>query len=137
VSMTVLFLKCSSNFFYFTHDLFSFSLSSRLSGGDDDAHGNQTVLEAALNGANATWEITRYSGVEHGFTEWGSDAFSLKADVRSWESMLTALQELMVAPVNCTSTNSCEEVSTPSSNAPRGYLAFSTIAFGVLIALLV
>jgi len=32
------------------------------SGGEDDAHGNNTELEISLNGANATWEITRYSG---------------------------------------------------------------------------
>ena len=32
------------------------------SGGEDDAHGNNTELELMLNGGNATWEITRYSG---------------------------------------------------------------------------
>ncbi len=32
-----------------------------LSGGVDDAHGNTTELEAHLDGASATWEITRYS----------------------------------------------------------------------------
>ena len=31
------------------------------SGGIDDAHGNNTELEMALDGANSTWEITRYS----------------------------------------------------------------------------
>lgn len=31
------------------------------SGGVDDAHGNNTELEMALDSANATWEITRYS----------------------------------------------------------------------------
>jgi dienelactone hydrolase len=31
------------------------------SGGEDDAHGNNTELEMSLNNANATWEITRYS----------------------------------------------------------------------------
>jgi Dienelactone hydrolase family len=71
-----------------------------LSGGDDDAHGNQTELEAALNAANALWEITRYSGVVHGFTKWDSTAaYSLKADYRSWESMLTAFEQLMPIPV--------------------------------------
>ena len=32
-----------------------------LSGGVDDAHGNATELEAHLDGASATWEISRYS----------------------------------------------------------------------------
>ena len=31
------------------------------SGGTDDAHGNPTQLELALDNANATWEISRYS----------------------------------------------------------------------------
>jgi Dienelactone hydrolase family len=31
------------------------------SGGEDDAHGNNTELELMLNGGNATWEISRYS----------------------------------------------------------------------------
>jgi hypothetical protein len=34
-----------------------------LSGGDDGAHGNQTIMEDAFNGGNADWEITRYAGV--------------------------------------------------------------------------
>jgi dienelactone hydrolase len=43
------------------------------SGGDDAAHGNQTILEQALDDANAEWEISRYSGVVHGFTVWSDD----------------------------------------------------------------
>jgi hypothetical protein len=82
-----------------------------LSGGDDDAHGNQTELEAALNAGNATWEITRYSGVVHGFTDWYSDGYSLKADYRSWESMLTSFAELMPVPVKVGETRA--PVSSP------------------------
>jgi hypothetical protein len=33
---------------------------SSLSGGDDDAHGNQTVMEMLFDEGNAEWEITRY-----------------------------------------------------------------------------
>jgi Dienelactone hydrolase family len=74
--------------------------SISLSGGDDDAHGNQTEFEAALNAGNAIWEITRYSGVVHGFTKWdAADAYSLKADVRSWESMMTTFEQLLPVPV--------------------------------------
>jgi len=70
-----------------------------LSGGDDDAHGNQTVLEAALNTIDVDWEISRYSGVVHGFTVWDSeDAYSLRADTRSWDSMLSVFDELLDGP---------------------------------------
>jgi Dienelactone hydrolase family len=75
-----------------------FCFDHSLSGGDDDAHGNQTLLEAALNGGNATWEITRYSGVDHGFTDWTASAYNLKADYRSWQSMQTTFAELMPVP---------------------------------------
>jgi hypothetical protein len=77
-------------------DIFPYTLIA--SGGIDDAHGNQTELEAALNSGNANWEITRYSGVDHGFTDWQSDAYSVSADVRSWEAMMTAMKELGLAP---------------------------------------
>ena len=79
--------------------MLSFSvLLYRLSGGADDAHGNQTELEAALNEGNATWETTRYAGVEHGFTVWGNDGYSLVADYRSWQSMKHAFEERMPVP---------------------------------------
>lgn len=42
-----------------TDDIYPYVLVQ--SGGADDAHGNNTELEMALDGANATWEITRYS----------------------------------------------------------------------------
>ena len=40
------------------------------SGGIDDAHGNTTELEMALDSANATWEISRYSSKSI-FVLWG------------------------------------------------------------------
>jgi len=51
-----------------------------------------------LTQGNAEWEITRYSGVEHGFTAWGGGGYSLTADYRSWESMLTAFEEILPVP---------------------------------------
>jgi Dienelactone hydrolase family len=81
------------------------------SGGADDAHGNQTVLESAMNQANTTWEITRYSGVGHGFTSWSSTAYSPKADYRSWQSMLTVMEELM--PLSTSAANITTNVTTP------------------------
>jgi hypothetical protein len=77
-----------------------------------------------LNAANADWEITRYSGVVHGFTNWDStDAYSLKADYRSWESMLTAFEELMPIPVALLANATPSDFSSlvPSqSPAPSG-----------------
>jgi dienelactone hydrolase len=39
-----------------------------LSGGDDDATSDIMDLELTLDGAEAPWEITRYSGIQHAFT---------------------------------------------------------------------
>ena len=73
-----------------------------LSGGEDDAHGNQTILEDSLNMGNADWEITRYSGVFHGFTDFDGDAYNLNADIRSWTAMLSAMEMLMASPMPAT-----------------------------------
>ena len=43
-----------------------------LSGGDDDACTDASVLEDTLDAAGDTCEITRYSDVEHGFTNFDS-----------------------------------------------------------------
>jgi len=67
------------------------------SGGVDDAHGNTTELEAHLDGASATWEITRYSYARHGFTKWGtgeSSPYQAMADSRSWMSMMSLMETL-------------------------------------------
>lgn len=39
-----------------------------LSGGEDDATSDVMDLEITFDNVNASWEITRYSGIEHGFT---------------------------------------------------------------------
>merc|ERR1712176_1496704 len=64
------------------------------SGGIDDAHGNTTELEMQLDGAGATWEITRYSNTPHGFTKWGSGRYDAMADSRSWDSMMTLFADM-------------------------------------------
>jgi hypothetical protein len=98
-----------------------------LSGGADDSHGNQTQLESALNDANATWEISRYSGVVHGYTVWGSGAYNLNADARSWESMMTAFYEKMMMPerivVNVRDETSAGTISLFSWSAIAGAIA--------------
>jgi len=71
-----------------------------LSGGEDQAHGNQTYLESVLNDNAAEWEITRYSGVVHGFTVWdNANAYNLNADARSWTDMLTGIEAKVGKPM--------------------------------------
>jgi len=55
-----------------------------LSGGEDDASTDVMDLEKTLDAANATWEITRYSDVEHAFTKFDDDRYDEWADMRSW-----------------------------------------------------
>jgi dienelactone hydrolase len=64
-----------------------------LSGGDDDASSEIMDLEHALDSANATWEITRYSGIEHAFSVFSDDRYNAFADTRSSESMYDFLRE--------------------------------------------
>jgi len=59
-----------------------------LSGGNDDAGTAVEALEEGLKSANATWQITRYSNIEHGFTNFVSDdRYNEWADERSWSEM--------------------------------------------------
>lgn len=44
-----------------------------LSGGEDDTASEVFDLEAKLDAANSTWEVTRYSGIEHAFTKWDDE----------------------------------------------------------------
>jgi len=99
--------------------------ATSLSGGDDDAHGNQTTLEAALNGIDADWEITRYSGVVHGFTKWDSeDAYSVMADTRSWDSMLSIFEELMDGPTPVSGGQEAQDDSSSTAPSPNKMGAF-------------
>jgi len=68
-----------------------------LSGGVDDAHGNTTELELHLDAANATWEISRYSNAQHGFTGWSSPAYQPMADSRSWMSTMSLFETMVGA----------------------------------------
>lgn len=105
-----------------------------LSGGEDDAHGNQTILEAALNGNNAEWEISRYSGVFHGFTLWESSAYNRNADLRSWSAMMSAFHDRMKVPLKVTASNGSDaggEQAVPSVTS--GYEALSTLCMQRII----
>lgn len=103
-----------------------------LSGGIDDAHGNQTVLEGSLNNASADWEITRYAQVDHGFTDWEAEAYNLMADARSWESMMLAFEETLPLPSSMSSTPS----PTATSAAFDPSIAFSSVAFMTLFSMI-
>jgi hypothetical protein len=96
----------------------SLSICHRLSGGDDMAHGNQTVMEGAFNGGEAIWEINRYVGVQHGYTVPGQEAYNLNADVRSSEIMLSSFEELMAVPQIVASTPTSIGVPTATSSTP-------------------
>mmetsp|Transcript_30030 Transcript_30030/g.34510 ORF Transcript_30030/g.34510 Transcript_30030/m.34510 type:complete len:504 (-) Transcript_30030:14-1525(-) len=65
-----------------------------LSGGDDDTGTAVEELESKLVEANATWQISRYSGLTHGFTVFDSPAYNEWVDKRSWNEMGTFLQEV-------------------------------------------
>jgi len=49
------------------------------------------ALEGNLNGAQATWETTRYAGVNHAWTNWFNPSYDEAADSRSWQSMASFL----------------------------------------------
>ena len=67
-----------------------------MSGGiDNDNHGNTTELKSHLDTANADWEITRYSNVDHGFTKWDSRSYDPLADSRSWYSALSLFRNIL------------------------------------------
>jgi hypothetical protein len=53
-----------------------------LSGGQDDTSTQVMDLEHTLNATGATWEITRYSGIEHAWTVFGGDSYNEWADQR-------------------------------------------------------
>jgi dienelactone hydrolase len=96
-----------------------------LSGGEDDTATDILDLEATMDDANAEWEITRYSGIEHGFTKWDADAYDAWADMRSWGSMSSFLQEIFETEPDGTqplNTYDAEEVDYIGTTL-RGYLS--------------
>lgn len=58
-----------------------------LSGGSDDQATDIAMLEDTFDSASLTWEITRFSNVEHAFTVWTDDRYNPWVDTRSWASM--------------------------------------------------
>ena len=64
-----------------------------LSGGSDDTSTDIVDLENTMNEAGAPWEITRYSDIEHGFTNFHDGRYNEWADMRSWMSMAHMLKK--------------------------------------------
>jgi len=127
-----------------------------LSGGIDDAQGNQTELEEKLNEANATWEITRYAGVDHAFTVWNGSLYNLMADARSFDSMISLFAKVMppqrvsatIAPISPSVTYAPSDImpsgmNTPvtaspvkTSSASMQYLTYSAVFATAMMTLL-
>ncbi len=64
-------------------------------GGADSAvpMSDVAILTEELEAAGATYEIQVYSGAPHGFTEFDSDRYQERADVKSWAAFLAGLDE--------------------------------------------
>lgn len=112
-----------------------------LSGGVDDAHGNTTELEAHLDGASATWEISRYSNAQHGFTKWDTSPMSrydAMADSRSWWSMMSLIDTLSSQAESVTNSkekddhdqshDKMEDSNKMEDSSANGLSVFSTLA---------
>ena len=99
-----------------------------LSGGEDDASTDIMDLEATLDNATATWEITRYSGIEHAFTVFDDERYNEWADTRSWESMTEFLKESFGEleyesnPPNMTNVEEVEYMDVDGTNL-KSYVA--------------
>jgi dienelactone hydrolase len=70
-----------------------------------DNGGVMPAFEAEMDGANAKWEVTRYSGVVHSFTEPAAgdnvasgNAYDSYAAKRAWSSTLDFLNEVLEKP---------------------------------------
>jgi len=99
-----------------------------LSGGEDDASTDIMTLEETLDNATATWEITRYSGIEHAFTVFDDDRYNEWADMRSWDSMVVFLKEAFgeivyeSSPPNMTSVEAVNYTDVDGTEL-RSYIA--------------
>jgi dienelactone hydrolase len=90
-------------------------------GADDEASDIEALEEAMKEGLAPSWEYSRYSGVEHAFTEKSDlDRYSPRADVRSWESMKTFLADVFddSTPELTDLTASPVFVSSTMTNSP-------------------
>jgi dienelactone hydrolase len=98
-----------------------------LSGGDDDTGSAVEDLENRLNSANATWQITRYSGIEHAFTVFEDARYNPRVDQRSWDEMASFLHErfghMTYGTVEPETTSVVNVTYDDNGFALKGYLA--------------
>lgn len=101
-----------------------------ISGGEDDASSDVMDLEIMLDQANATWEITRYSDVVHGFTDFTRDSVYNKwVDDRSWQASydfvleVFGAAEFMSAQPDQVSTIEVDYVDPMDGTALKGHVA--------------
>lgn len=122
-----------------------------LSGGIDDSHGNPTELEQQLDGAATSWEISRYSNANHGFTKWGTgpySAYNEMADSRSWWSMMSLFSTLVTPtemslkdekittknPPADESDQTMNESSASTRTHDAGFKFFASMVTGLVVA---
>lgn len=101
-----------------------------LSGGIDDMASDIMTLEQTLDNATVNWEITRYSGIDHGWTNWFDGRYNEWADLRSWESMIEFLEEsfgestgFATEPPETVEVEEIPYVDEMDGKALQGYLA--------------
>lgn len=85
---------------------------------DDTPRGNnsmvQSALEAKLNEKGANWELTKYSGTGHGFTELGTAGYNAISDRRSFTSFLDFLVKLFADRVCFNQPKVCSSELSPN-----------------------
>jgi hypothetical protein len=94
-------------------------------------------METAFDGGSADWEITRYAGVNHGYTSFTSGAYDLVADARSWDSMLKFfLEELSVPDISNSPTMAPATLEEPAGeDAASGVVGMMTALVACISAL--
>mmetsp|Transcript_10088 Transcript_10088/g.24058 ORF Transcript_10088/g.24058 Transcript_10088/m.24058 type:complete len:495 (+) Transcript_10088:140-1624(+) len=68
------------------------------SGGSDESPEDMAWLQSVLVEMGGEWDITRFSEVGHGFTEWDSERYHARADGMSWAAMKRLFEEHMPLP---------------------------------------
>jgi len=111
-----------------TDDIYPYVLVQ--SGGEDDAHGNNTELEIMLDEAQATWEITRYSDTYHGFTDWDDRGYNALADWRSWDAM-TEILDMYLQDADADADADADEESMATIASNFGFLSVLAVSLAV------
>jgi hypothetical protein len=79
-----------------------------------------------------TLAVSRWSRVQHGFTVWDGAAYNARADLRSWEQALTAMNRIMASSEGGTAetdggeSDEPEEEETSSNGGSTGGTATTT-----------